>query len=103
MKRALLIVLLILLALLGTVLALLGTRAGNLWLLERARPYLPGELSVENWRGSLLTGVTLARLHYRQGENDQALDVELTDLDLEAAPGTSGMAGCTCAICAPGN
>ncbi|MAO61231.1 MAG: hypothetical protein CL540_18660 [Alcanivorax sp.] len=86
MKRALLIVLLILLALLGTVLALLGTRAGNLWLLERARPYLPGELSVENWRGSLLTGVTLARLHYRQGENDQALDVELTDLDLEAAP-----------------
>ena len=88
MKRALLIgLLLIPLLLIGALLALLGTRAGNVWLLDRAGPYLPGELSVENWRGNLLSGVDVGTLHYRQGEAGQALDVALSDLHLEWAPG----------------
>ena len=88
MKRALLIgLLLIPLLLIGALLALLGTRAGNVWLLDRAGPYLPGELSVENWRGNLLAGVDVGTLHYRQGEAGQALDVALSDLHLELAPG----------------
>jgi len=87
-KRALLIgLLLIPLLLIGALLALLGTRAGNVWLLDRAGPYLPGELSVENWRGNLLSGVDVGTLHYRQGEAGQALDVALSDLHLEWAPG----------------
>ncbi|MEO1901884.1 MAG: translocation/assembly module TamB domain-containing protein [Alcanivorax sp.] len=87
MRRILLILLLVIpLLLLGTLFGLLGTRAGNLWLLERARPYLPGELVVENWRGNLLNGVRVDRLSYRQGADDQTLAVEIDGLDLEAAP-----------------
>ncbi|HEX5678409.1 MAG TPA: translocation/assembly module TamB domain-containing protein [Alcanivorax sp.] len=87
-KRALLIgLLLIPLLLIGALLALLGTRAGNLWLLDRAGPYLPGELSVEGWRGNLLSGVSVGTLSYRQGDADQALEVALSDLHLELAPG----------------
>tara|TARA_A100001391_G_scaffold174259_1_gene136618 strand:- start:8306 stop:11827 length:3522 start_codon:yes stop_codon:yes gene_type:complete len=86
-KRTLLILLVLLpLLLLGALFGLLGTGAGNLWLLERARPYLPGELTVENWRGNLLNGVTVERLSYRQGDNDQTLAVDIEGLDLEAAP-----------------
>ncbi|MEP4525156.1 MAG: hypothetical protein ABJ005_14195, partial [Alloalcanivorax venustensis] len=72
MKRALLIGLLpIPLLLIGVLLALLGTRAGNLWLLDRAGPYLPGELSAEEWRGNLLSGVDVGTLNYRQGDAEQ--------------------------------
>ncbi|HBP70103.1 MAG TPA: hypothetical protein DD717_18140, partial [Alcanivorax sp.] len=88
MKRALLIgLLLIPLLLIGALLALLGTRAGNLWLLDRAGPYLPGELSVEEWRGNLLSGVDVGALNYRQGDAEQTLAVALNDLHLELAPG----------------
>ncbi len=88
MKRALLIgLLLIPLLLIGALLALLGTRAGNLWLLDRAGPYLPGELSVENWRGDLLSGVDVGTLNYHQGEAKQTLDATLSNLHLELAPG----------------
>ena len=87
-KRALLIgLLLIPLLLIGALLALLGTRAGNLWLLDRAGPYLPGELSVEEWRGNLLSGVDVGALNYRQGDAEQTLAVALNDLHLELAPG----------------
>ena len=87
-KRALLIgLLLIPLLLIGALLALLGTRAGNLWLLDRAGPYLPGELSVEDWRGNLLSGVDVGALNYRQGDAEQTLAVALSDLHLELAPG----------------
>jgi len=86
-KRALLIgLLLIPLLLIGAVLALLGTRAGNLWLLDRAGPYLPGELSTDHWQGNLLTGVTVEHLSYRQGEAAQTLAVSVHDLRLDLAP-----------------
>ena len=88
MKRALLIgLLLIPLLLIGALLALLGTRAGNLWLLDRAGPYLPGELSVEDWHGDLLSGVEIGTLQYHQGDAGQTLDVTLSNLRLELAPG----------------
>ncbi len=75
--------LLIPLLLIGAVLALLGTRAGNLWLLDRAGPYLPGELSTDHWQGNLLTGVTVEHLSYRQGEAAQTLAVSVHDLRLD--------------------
>ena len=57
MKRALLIgLLLIPLLLIGALLALLGTRAGNLWLLDRAGPYPPGEPAGDERRGDLPPG-----------------------------------------------
>lgn len=88
MKRAVLIgLVLIPLLLIGALLALLGTRTGNLWLLDRAGPYLPGELSVEDWRGNLLSGVDVGNLNYRQGEGEQTLEVALDKLHLELAPG----------------
>ncbi|ASK34641.1 hypothetical protein CEK62_09725 [Alcanivorax sp. N3-2A] len=83
-KRLLLIVLLLCLLLLGAVLGLLGTRAGNLWLLERANGVLPGELSVHGWQGQLLGGVTVQRLTYSQSRS--SLNVELNDLELALAP-----------------
>lgn len=88
MKRAVLIgLVLIPLLLIGALLALLGTRTGNLWLLDRAGPYLPGELSVEDWRGNLLSGIDVGNLNYRQGEGEQTLEVALDKLHLELAPG----------------
>ncbi|HAB05458.1 MAG TPA: hypothetical protein DCE35_08500, partial [Alcanivorax sp.] len=47
----------------------------------------PGELSVEEWRGNLLSGVDVGALNYRQGDAEQTLAVALSDLQLELAPG----------------
>ena len=68
MKRALLIgLLLIPLLLIGVLLALVGTRAGHLWLLDRAGPYLPGEPSVEERPRNPLPRGAIGGLHPPQG------------------------------------
>ena len=51
LNRLLVALLLTLLLLVGATPALLVTQSGNLWLLERAHPYLPGKLPVQGWSG----------------------------------------------------
>ncbi len=73
--------------LIGATLALLGTRTGNLWLLHRAAPYLPGELQVEGWQGSLLTGLQVGQLDYRLDDLRVSLSGLAVDLDVSDLTG----------------
>lgn len=81
-RRALWVVLILMVLLLGALLGLLGTRAGNLWVLERVDAVLPGELVVQGWQGDLLGGLSVERLEYHQDQ----LDLRIDKLDLALAP-----------------
>lgn len=50
--------------LLAVVLVLTGTHVGTRWLISLADSTLPGELTVSDSRGNLITGVTLENIHY---------------------------------------
>nr|WP_281502379.1 translocation/assembly module TamB domain-containing protein [Alcanivorax sp. S6407] len=59
---------------------LVGTAAGNRWVLDQARGMIPGELQVESWQGNLLGNLSLSGIHYR---NDSlSLDLEQLDANL---------------------
>jgi len=65
-------VLVVLLGLLGVLLALLtallASPAGSRWLIERGAAFAPGELVVRRMDGSLLTGLTLEGIAWRQDD-----------------------------------
>lgn len=61
---------------------LLGTASGNRWLLEKATPFIPGELSLGEWQGSLLSGITLNDIDYRY----QGLAVTLDQVSADMVP-----------------
>ena len=44
---------------------LLGTATGNRWLLGQVSEWIPGDLQVEDWQGSLLDRVTVTGVHYK--------------------------------------
>ncbi|EKF73974.1 hypothetical protein A11A3_10726 [Alcanivorax hongdengensis A-11-3] len=77
-RRGLTLTLATLLALMALLLAgaalLLGSETGNRWLLERVRPLIPGELSVTQWQGTLLTGLQLGGIDYRYAGTTVTLD-----------------------------
>lgn len=82
LARGLLVLLsLLLVCLLGLTL-LLGTATGNRWLLEQARPFIPGELNLGEWHGSLLSGITLNDIDYRY----QGLTVTLDQVSADLVP-----------------
>lgn len=56
--------LLLTLLLSATVAALLYTEGGTRWLLERATPFVPGELHYDEFTGSVYKGFTVQGLHY---------------------------------------
>lgn len=71
--------LLAVLVLVITTLTLLGTATGNVWLLHRVQPHIPGTLKVQGWHGSLLYGLNVSELDYRHG----GLSVRIEDLRLD--------------------
>lgn len=87
MRRALNIIRALLLTLLfGLMLFttwLINTEAGLHWAVARARPYLPGELRLENLGGRLSGPVTVEVFSYRR---DNGLSVEMGRLRLDWSP-----------------
>ena len=53
---------------------LLGTENGNRWLIDKASPFLPGELSIEQWHGHLFGALDIEGLRYQQDDLDVQLD-----------------------------
>ena len=82
LARGLLVLLSLLLACLLGLTLLLGTATGNRWLLEKASPFIPGELSLGEWHGSLLSGITLNDIDYRY----QGLTVTLDQVSADMVP-----------------
>ncbi|BAP13615.1 hypothetical protein Y017_12880 [Alcanivorax sp. 97CO-5] len=82
LTRGLLVLLSLLLVCLLALALLLGTATGNRWILEQATPFIPGELTVGEWHGSLLSGITLNHIDYRY----QELNIRLDQLSAELAP-----------------
>ncbi|MGZ5052553.1 MAG: translocation/assembly module TamB domain-containing protein [Methylobacter sp.] len=74
MKRALLIILLVLLLIPAALLALLGTETGSRWLVRTALNYLPAQASVESIDGRLLDRIVLSGLHYRSDSSEIAVN-----------------------------
>ncbi len=66
----------IVIALLGCVAWLLGTSSGARFLLARAQPYLPQELTIGEIRGTLVSGIDVASLDW----NSETVDVAIRDL-----------------------
>jgi len=64
---------------LGSLWLLLGTARGGQWLAAQAVTFIPGELRIEGQGGAVLTGLTAARVVYR----NEAFTVELTDIHVE--------------------
>jgi translocation and assembly module TamB len=63
-------------ALLGAVIAVLGSERGTQWSLQIARNQLP-ELSIENSTGSWLRGLRIQRVQWRTGK----IDLRISDLE----------------------
>ena len=82
LTRGLLVLLSLLLVCVLALALLLGTATGNRWLLEKASPFIPGELSLGEWHGSLLSGITLNGIDYRY----QGLTVTLDRVSADMVP-----------------
>ncbi|MEE4252348.1 MAG: hypothetical protein V2I38_17295, partial [Alcanivoracaceae bacterium] len=78
MKRVLLTLLILLIAMQLVVAALLGTEPGSRWLIYRLAPLLPGDLQIGQINGSILDGVSVANLVYQNNE----LSVQLESAEL---------------------
>ena len=74
LKRLLLSLLLLILVVAGMSSLLLGTGSGVQWLFEIGNRFIPGELSVEQTEGSLLSDLQLHQLRYRSA--DMRVEVE---------------------------
>ena len=61
---------------------LLGTATGNRWLLGQVSEWIPGDLQVEDWQGSLLDRVTVTGVHYQL----DGVSVTLDRLEAELVP-----------------
>ena len=61
---------------------LLGTATGNRWLLGQVSAWIPGDLQVEDWQGSLLDRVTITGVHYQL----DGVSVTLDRLEAELVP-----------------
>ncbi len=48
--------------------ALLASPAGSRWLIERAAAYAPGTLVIQHIAGSLLSGLVIEGIDYRQDD-----------------------------------
>lgn len=70
MKRVILAFIILLLLAQVSIAFLLGTSTGTRWLLQRAAPLAPGELTIEHINGALLDEITLDQVRYRLGTLD---------------------------------
>lgn len=78
MKRILLALLVLLIAIQLVVAALLGTEPGSRWLINRLLPLVPGELQIRRINGTILDGVTIHDAAYR----NSSLAVQLSGADI---------------------
>lgn len=79
LRRALLILAMLVALLAGSVTWMLGTDSGTRWLLARAAGFLPAELTLGETRGSLLHGLTIASLAWE----DEAIEAQVRDLSVD--------------------
>lgn len=74
MKKALLIILLIILMIPAGLIGIISSEAGSRWLLRQVFSYLPAQVSAESIDGRLIDRITLTELHYRTETEDVAVD-----------------------------
>lgn len=74
MKRALPIILLVLLLIPLTLLVLLGTETGSRWLVRTVLSYLPAQASAESIDGRLLDRIAISGLHYKSDSEEIAVN-----------------------------
>jgi translocation and assembly module TamB len=82
-KRFLLAVLILLIALQLVVAALLGTEPGSRWLIYRLLPLVPGSLQISQINGTVLKGITINDLVYQN--NDLSVRLESAELAIDTS------------------
>ena len=83
MKRFLLALIALLIAIQLVIALLLGTESGSRWLIYRSLPLLPGDLQISEITGNILDGVSVKELVYQQ--DDLAVHIASAQLAIETS------------------
>ena len=83
MKRFLLALIALLIAIQLVIALLLGTESGSRWLIYRSLPLLPGDLQISEITGNILDGVSVKELVYQK--DDLAVHIASAELAIETS------------------